>query len=69
MGAFEYTAVDPAGKQHRGILEGDTPRQVRQQLRDKNLRELNEETLETICQPRTVFTLTYACSPATPSLN
>jgi general secretion pathway protein F len=41
MGAFEYTAVDPAGKQHRGVLEGDTARQVRQQLRDKNLLPLN----------------------------
>jgi general secretion pathway protein F len=37
MGAFEYTAVDKAGKQQRGILEGDTARQVRQQLRDKDL--------------------------------
>ena len=41
MGAFEYTAVDPAGKQHRGVLEGDTARQVRQQLRDKDLLPLN----------------------------
>ncbi len=37
MGAFEYTAVDTDGKQHRGVLEGDTARQVRQQLRDKDL--------------------------------
>ena len=41
MGAFEYTAVDPAGKQQRGVLEGDTARQVRQQLRDKNLLPIN----------------------------
>jgi general secretion pathway protein F len=41
MGAFEYTAVDPGGKQHRGILEGDTARQVRQQLRDKQLLPLS----------------------------
>jgi len=37
MGAFEYTAVDPSGKQHSGVLEGDTARQVRQQLRDREL--------------------------------
>lgn len=37
MGAFEYTAVDDGGKQHKGVLEGDTARQVRQQLRDRNL--------------------------------
>jgi general secretion pathway protein F len=37
MGAFEYTAVDSAGKERRGVLEGDTPRQVRQLLRDRAL--------------------------------
>ena len=41
MGAFEYTAVDPGGKQHTGVLEGDTARAVRQQLREKNLLPLN----------------------------
>lgn len=41
MGAFEYTAVDTAGKQHKGVLEGDTARQVRQLLRDKQLLPLN----------------------------
>lgn len=35
MGAFEYTALDSVGKEKKGVLEGDTPRQVRQQLRDK----------------------------------
>lgn len=37
MGAFEYTAVDTSGKQRRGVLEGDTPRQVRQLLRERQL--------------------------------
>jgi general secretion pathway protein F len=37
MGAFEYTAIDNGGKQHRGVLEGDTARQIRQQLRDRDL--------------------------------
>ena len=37
MGAFEYTAVDPGGKQRKGVLEGDTPRQVRQLLRERKL--------------------------------
>ncbi|ADH86923.1 type II secretion system inner membrane protein GspF [Desulfurivibrio alkaliphilus] len=40
MGAFEYSAVDAAGKTRKGVLEGDTPRQVRQQLREKGLMPL-----------------------------
>lgn len=35
MSAFEYTAIDDAGRETRGVLEGDTARQVRQQLRDQ----------------------------------
>ena len=35
MSAFEYKALDGSGKQHKGVLEADTPRQIRQQLRDK----------------------------------
>ncbi len=35
MGAYEYSALDGGGKQKKGVMEGDTPRQVRQQLRDK----------------------------------
>jgi general secretion pathway protein F len=37
MGAFEYIAVDPAGRERKGVLEGDTARQVRQTLRDQSL--------------------------------
>ena len=37
MGAFEYVAMDRAGKQTRGLLEGDTPKHVRQLLRDRSL--------------------------------
>ncbi|HFD91717.1 MAG TPA: type II secretion system protein GspF [Gammaproteobacteria bacterium] len=35
MGAFEFTALDDKGKERKGVLEGDAPRQIRQQLRDK----------------------------------
>lgn len=35
MGAYEFTALDDSGKQRKGVLEADTPRQIRQQLRDK----------------------------------
>mgnify|MGYP001582030305 FL=1 len=37
MGAFEYVAMDLAGKQSKGLLEGDTPKHVRQILRDRDL--------------------------------
>jgi general secretion pathway protein F len=37
VGAFEYTALDTAGKERSGILEGDTPRHIRQLLREQQL--------------------------------
>ena len=37
MGAYRYVAVDDHGKERKGVLEGDTPRQVRQQLRERSL--------------------------------
>jgi general secretion pathway protein F len=44
LDAFEYVALDPAGKEQRGIVEGDSPRQVRQQLRESGLTPLSIET-------------------------
>jgi general secretion pathway protein F len=37
MGAFEYTALDAGGKERRGVLEGDTVRHIRGQLREQQL--------------------------------
>lgn len=37
MGAFEYVALDGAGKEKKGVLEGDTARQVRSLLRERSL--------------------------------
>ena len=37
MAAYEYTALDAAGRELRGVLEGDSARQVRQLLRDQSL--------------------------------
>jgi general secretion pathway protein F len=37
VGAFEYTALDTGGRERKGVLEGDTPRQVRQLLRERQL--------------------------------
>ncbi|HHO58701.1 MAG TPA: type II secretion system protein GspF, partial [Thiotrichales bacterium] len=40
MAAFDYIALDNSGKEKKGVLEGDTARQVRQILRDKGLMPL-----------------------------
>lgn len=37
MPAYEYTAVNPKGKETTGLLEGDSPKQIRQSLRGKGL--------------------------------
>ncbi|MBL4761930.1 MAG: type II secretion system inner membrane protein GspF [Gammaproteobacteria bacterium] len=37
MGAFEYQALDTHGVEQSGTLDGDSPRHIRQLLRDKSL--------------------------------
>ena len=37
MGAFEFVALDKSGKESKGFLEGDTPKHVRQILRERHL--------------------------------
>ncbi len=44
MGAFEYRALDSRGREKKGVLEGDTPRAIRQQLREQGLTPLAIET-------------------------
>lgn len=44
MAAFEYLALDAKGREKKGVIEGDTPRQVRQMLRDKGMTPLQLET-------------------------
>lgn len=40
MGAFEYVVLDEKGRERKGVAEGDTARQVRQNLREKGLTPL-----------------------------
>ncbi len=46
MGAYSYTALDANGRKSRGLLEGDTPRMVRAQLRERGLTPLQVEEVE-----------------------
>ncbi|MDE0853836.1 MAG: type II secretion system F family protein, partial [Nevskia sp.] len=41
MAAFEFTALDAGGRNSKGLIEGDTPRQVRQLLRERGLTPLD----------------------------
>ena len=41
MPAYEYTALDARGRNRKGLIEGDTPRQARSQLRDQGLMPLD----------------------------
>lgn len=43
MGAFEYSALDAEGRERRGVLEGDGPRQVRASLRERGLLPVSVE--------------------------
>ncbi|MGQ0587344.1 MAG: type II secretion system inner membrane protein GspF [Gammaproteobacteria bacterium] len=51
MPAYEFTALDARGRQEKGLLEGDTPRQVRGMLRDRGLTPL---TVEEVAEAREV---------------
>lgn len=46
MPAFEYKALNTAGKNKSGVLEGDNPRQIRQQLREQSLIPLEVTQVE-----------------------
>ena len=46
MPAYQFTAVDSVGKQHKGVMEGDSARQIRQQLRDKSWMPVLVEPVE-----------------------
>jgi len=52
MPAFEYTALNLKGREVHGVLEGDTARQIRQQLREKRLTPLTVEEVRSREQRR-----------------
>ena len=44
MAAFSYQAIDEKGKKVKGVIEGDSERQVRSQLRSRNLKPIEVKT-------------------------
>jgi len=55
MPVFEYQAVDAAGKTQKGVLEADTAKQVRQQLRTTQLSPLSVKEVEEVGDKPSVF--------------
>jgi general secretion pathway protein F len=69
LGAFEYTALDVAGRERKGILEGDTPRHIRQLLREQQLLPVTvAEVAQREARRQSSFSLMRRVSPADLSL-
>src|SRR5256884_6991624 len=69
MGAFEYTALDAGGRERKGILEGDTPRHIRQLLREQQLLPVSvTEVAQKEARRQRSFSLARRVSPADLSL-
>jgi general secretion pathway protein F len=61
LGAFEYTAVDTTGRERKGVIEGDTARQVRQLLREQKLLPVNvAEVVQTETRRQQGFGIGFA---------
>ena len=61
MSAFEYTAVDTTGRERKGVIEGDTARQVRQLLREQKLLPVNvAEVVQTESRRQQSFGIGFA---------
>ena len=69
MGAFEYIALDNAGKERKGVLEGDTPRHIRQLLRERQLLPVTvSEVAQKEATRQRSFSFTRRVAPADLSL-
>jgi general secretion pathway protein F len=63
MAAFAFAALDSNGKEQRGVLEADSSRQVRQQLRDRGLAPLRiEPAVKPAAQSRRITSSTVSLS-------
>lgn len=65
MGAFEFVALDKAGKQSKGLIEGDTAKHVRQLLRERALLPVSvTEVAQKEARRQTTFSLKRGLSPS-----
>ena len=65
MGAFEYVAYDQAGKETKGLIEGDTAKHVRQILRDRHMLPVEvTEVAQKEARRQRSFSLRGGMSPA-----
>lgn len=67
MAAYEYTALDPSGREHRGVLDGDSARQVRQLLRDQALLPVAVSEV-TAAEPRRLLSVSIGSGISTTDL-
>ena len=67
MAAYEYTALDTAGREHRGVLDGDSARQVRQLLRDQALLPVAVNEVTDV-EPKRVFRISLGSGISTTDL-
>jgi general secretion pathway protein F len=69
MGAFEYTALDASGREQKGVIEGDTAKQVRQLLRERSLLPVNvSEVAQKEAKRQRSFSMTRGVSAGDLSL-
>jgi general secretion pathway protein F len=65
VGAFEFVALDQSGKESKGLIEGDTPKHVRQLLRERHLYPVQvTEVAQKEARRQATFSLRRGISPA-----
>jgi general secretion pathway protein F len=64
VGAYEFVALDKSGKESKGLIEGDTPKHVRQLLRERNMFPVRvTEVAQREAKRQTTFSLRRGLSP------
>ena len=64
MGAYEFVALDKSGKESKGLIEGDTPKHVRQLLRERDMYPVRvTEIAQREARRQTTFSLRRGLSP------